>query len=151
MKKEGAIILGIGGDNSNSAVGTFFEGAMTSGYPSDATEDAVQADVVTAGYGSSTMISYRGNNAPPVFPYRVSYNSSKGDVIVGYTVHGAGRVTVDIFDQSGRRIAAIVNGVAAPGRREAVWDAQRVPSGVYVCRIALDGRDTWAGKIVVGK
>jgi hypothetical protein len=51
MHKEGAIILGIGGDNSKVAVGTFFEGAMTSGYPSDATEDAVQANVVAAGYG----------------------------------------------------------------------------------------------------
>jgi hypothetical protein len=51
MSKEGAIILGIGGDNSNAADGTFYEGVMTSGYPSDATEDAVQANIVAAGYG----------------------------------------------------------------------------------------------------
>ena len=38
MKKEGAIILGIGGDNSKGAAGTFYEGVMTSGYPSAATE-----------------------------------------------------------------------------------------------------------------
>ncbi len=50
MKKEGAIILGIGGDNSVSAQGTFYEGVMTSGYPTDATEDAVQADIVAAKY-----------------------------------------------------------------------------------------------------
>ncbi|CDS01370.1 hypothetical protein [Sporisorium scitamineum] len=50
MKKEGAIILGIGGDNSNSGQGTFYEGVITSGYPSDATENAVQANVVAAGY-----------------------------------------------------------------------------------------------------
>jgi non-reducing end alpha-L-arabinofuranosidase len=50
MSKEGAIILGIGGDNSVSAQGTFYEGVMTSGYPSDDTEDAVQANIVAAGY-----------------------------------------------------------------------------------------------------
>jgi non-reducing end alpha-L-arabinofuranosidase len=50
MHKEGAIILGIGGDNSKGAAGTFFEGAMTSGYPSDATENAIQANIVAAGY-----------------------------------------------------------------------------------------------------
>jgi hypothetical protein len=50
MKKEGAIILGIGGDNSKGATGTFYEGVMTSGYPTDATEDAVQANIVAAGY-----------------------------------------------------------------------------------------------------
>ena len=51
MKKEGAIILGTGGDNSYAAVGDFFEGAMTSGYASDATDNAVQANIVAAGYG----------------------------------------------------------------------------------------------------
>jgi hypothetical protein len=51
MKKQGAIILGIGGDNSHTGEGTFFEGCMTSGYPTDATDDAVQANVVAAGYG----------------------------------------------------------------------------------------------------
>ncbi|HVU70257.1 MAG TPA: arabinofuranosidase catalytic domain-containing protein [Ktedonobacteraceae bacterium] len=53
MHKQGAIILGIGGDNSNGAAGTFYEGVMTSGYPSDATENAVQASIVAAGYGSN--------------------------------------------------------------------------------------------------
>ncbi len=51
MKKQGAIILGIGGDNSNSAIGTFFEGCMTAGYPTDESDDAVQANIVAAGYG----------------------------------------------------------------------------------------------------
>jgi len=54
MKKEGAIILGIGGDNSKGAAGTFYEGVMTSGYPSDATENAVQANIVAAGYAPSS-------------------------------------------------------------------------------------------------
>src|SRR6185312_11707319 len=53
MKKEGAIILGIGGDNSNGSAGTFHEGVMTSGYPSDATENSVQANITAAGYGNS--------------------------------------------------------------------------------------------------
>jgi len=51
MHKEGAIILGTGGDNSNGSAGTFYEGVMTSGYPSASTEDAVQANIVAAGYG----------------------------------------------------------------------------------------------------
>lgn len=54
MKKEGAIILGIGGDNSNWAQGTFYEGVMTSGYPSDDTENAVQANIVAAKYATSS-------------------------------------------------------------------------------------------------
>jgi non-reducing end alpha-L-arabinofuranosidase len=51
MKKEGAVILGIGGDSSVGAAGTFYEGVMTSGYPSDSTENAVQANITSVGYG----------------------------------------------------------------------------------------------------
>ena len=54
MHKEGAIILGIGGDNSKGADGTFYEGAMTTGYPSAATQSAVQANITAAGYSTST-------------------------------------------------------------------------------------------------
>ncbi|KAJ0415796.1 alpha-L-arabinofuranosidase B, catalytic-domain-containing protein [Aspergillus carlsbadensis] len=57
MSKEGAIVLGIGGDNSNGAQGTFYEGAMTAGYPSDETEDAVQADIAAAGYATAPLTS----------------------------------------------------------------------------------------------
>ena len=54
MKKQGAIILGIGGDNSKGADGTFYEGAMTTGYPSASTEAAVQANIVAAGYNTGS-------------------------------------------------------------------------------------------------
>jgi len=50
MKKQGAIVLGIGGDNSNWAQGSFYEGVITQGYSSDAADAAVQANIVAAGY-----------------------------------------------------------------------------------------------------
>jgi hypothetical protein len=48
---QGAIILGIGGDNSNSSWGTFYEGAVTAGQPTDATDQAVYANVQAMGLG----------------------------------------------------------------------------------------------------
>lgn len=51
MKKEGAIVLGTGGDNSFAATGDFFEGAMTATYTTDETDEAVQTNIVAAGYG----------------------------------------------------------------------------------------------------
>jgi hypothetical protein len=50
MKQEGAIILGIGGDNSNSATGYFFEGVMTQGEPSAAVMQLLQDNIVAAQY-----------------------------------------------------------------------------------------------------
>lgn len=50
MKQEGAIILGIGGDNSNWATGYFFEGVMTRGMPNAQAMEAVHRNIVAAGY-----------------------------------------------------------------------------------------------------
>jgi hypothetical protein len=55
MHQEGSIVLGTGGDNSNRGTQSFFEGVMTAGYSTDAADDAVQANIVAAGYtGVST-------------------------------------------------------------------------------------------------
>jgi hypothetical protein len=48
---KGGIVLGIGSDNSNVSLGTFFEGAITAGRPSDATDAAVLQNAQAAGYG----------------------------------------------------------------------------------------------------
>ena len=52
MRKQGAILLGNGGDNSVGSQGTFYEGAMTAAgtFPTDATDQLVQANVVAARY-----------------------------------------------------------------------------------------------------
>ncbi|NUO60771.1 MAG: alpha-L-arabinofuranosidase [Hamadaea sp.] len=55
MKLEGSIGLGAGGDNSNRGTQSFFEGVMTTGYASNTTENAVQANIVAQHYdGKST-------------------------------------------------------------------------------------------------
>ena len=48
MRKQGAVGLGTGGDNSNAAVGNFFEGVMTARFSTDAADNAVQANIVAA-------------------------------------------------------------------------------------------------------
>jgi hypothetical protein len=63
MHQEGAIVLGTGGDNSNASVGSFFEGVLTAGYPTDAADNAVQASIVSAGYSGAS-----GAGAPPAGP-----------------------------------------------------------------------------------
>jgi hypothetical protein len=86
MHQEGGIILGTGGDNSNRNMGTFFEGVMVSGYPSDATENAVQANIVSVGYSGET-------NVP---------NGPQG------TITGPGNQCVDVAaDDTGTNSAAV--------------------------------------------
>jgi Alpha-L-arabinofuranosidase B, catalytic/Ricin-type beta-trefoil lectin domain len=78
MQQEGAVLLGTGGDNSNADVGSWFEGVMTAGDPSQAASDAVQANIVAAGYAGNTNPS--GGSADGVTP------SAAGPAVV----HAAG-------------------------------------------------------------
>jgi hypothetical protein len=86
MHQEGGIVLGTGGDNSNSSVGSFFEGVMTSGYPSDATDNSVQANITSVGYSGA----------------------SNGDAAPAGTVTAAGGQCVDVIgDDSGTDLSLV--------------------------------------------
>jgi non-reducing end alpha-L-arabinofuranosidase len=52
MRKQGAILLGNGGDNSNGSDGTVYEAAMTEGgtMPTQETNQRIQANIVAARY-----------------------------------------------------------------------------------------------------
>jgi len=51
VDNRGAVVLGVGGDNSNNSYATFYEGAIVAGFPSDATELAVMQNIKAVGYG----------------------------------------------------------------------------------------------------
>jgi non-reducing end alpha-L-arabinofuranosidase len=107
MRKEGAIILGIGGDNSVGAAGTFYEGVMTSGYPSAATEDAVQANIAAAGYGTYAVAS-------PFTPgSRVSIQATTACCTADYLQHSSSDDTVTI--------APVTSGSSSAVKGNATW------------------------------
>ncbi|GAA2349160.1 alpha-L-arabinofuranosidase B [Dactylosporangium salmoneum] len=95
MKKEGAIILGIGGDNSNGSAGTFYEGVMTSGYPSDATENSVQANIVAAAY---TPGPTGGTTLTP--GQSISLRATTACCTTRYISHSAATVTTQVVSSS---------------------------------------------------
>ena len=83
MQQEGAIILGIGGDNSNTTIGSFFEGVMTAGAPSSTAMNAVQANIVSVGYAG--MLPYHdgfgGGSASGWNTYNGSWSVSGGSYV----------------------------------------------------------------------
>ena len=152
-KMHGGIILGIGGDNSNSSNGTFYEGCITDGRPSDSIDALILKNVIAAGYGSSVTATHYSatNNAPQASPFSVHYNPTTAQAVISYAMREVRRVNVNIYDQRGRLVAAIIDDITPAGSHEAVWDTKRVPAGVYVCRTAIDGIEGSSGKIIVGK
>jgi hypothetical protein len=107
MKQQGAIVLGSGGDccatNTNQSLGTFYEGAIVAGYPSDATDNSVQANIVAAGYGASA-----GGN--------ILVNGTIESGTSGWSAFGAGAIATN---------TSVVHGGAASllrSGRTAAWN-----------------------------
>lgn len=110
MRKQGAILLGTGGDNSDGAQGTFYEGAMTAAgtFPSNSTDQLVQANIVAARYGLSplTLAPASAISAPPV-PQTFTPGSSH-DLTVAFT------------NTTGAPAAGLRLGIDVPGKG---WNA----------------------------
>jgi hypothetical protein len=96
MHKEGAIILGIGGDNSNGSAGTFYEGVMTSGYPSDATENSVQANITAAGYATGGG----GTSTGPAVGSTISLRATTACCTTRYISHSGATVSTQVVSSS---------------------------------------------------
>jgi GH35 family endo-1,4-beta-xylanase len=125
LGKAGGIILGIGGDNSSGAQGNFYEGIMTTGFASTATDDAVQANIVAAGYGrSTTIIVTVPAHRDSVFNGRLAegLRCSAGSLYLPMAESGK----LQIVDSRGRsRIVDVSGGRASTGT---------LPAGIYQAR-----------------
>jgi hypothetical protein len=99
MRKQGAILLGNGGDNSNGSQGTFYEGAMTAAgtFPTDATDQLVQANVVAARYEvASLSLAPASATATPPGLQTFSPGSSQETTVTFTNTTGAPAVGVQL-------------------------------------------------------
>ncbi len=114
---QGAIILGTGGDGSPGGEGTFFEGAMTKGVPSNATDDAIQANIVAAGYGSDAPIVTVPVHRDSVFNGGFDLGTQGwtfnvwGGGASGSVVNGEYEIQIDSIGQHNSSIQLVQNGI----------------------------------------
>lgn len=64
---------------------------------------------------------------------------------IHFSISERSRVSLEIFDITGRLVRTITAGTLSAGRHERVWDGRddgggRASSGVYICRLASGGR-----------
>ena len=68
---------------------------------------------------------------------------------IEFTVRSNDRVTLAIYDVSGRRVQSLLNGVpVSPGKHEATFDARGLASGYYYVRLSSE-REGVNGKLLV--
>ena len=99
MRKQGAILLGNGGDNSVGSQGTFYEGAMTAPdtFPTLETNQKVQANVVAAKYDVARVsIAPANANAAPPGVQTFSPGSSQDTTVTFTNTTGAPAAGVEL-------------------------------------------------------
>ena len=109
MRKQGAILLGNGGDNSNGSSGTFYEAAMTAAgtFPTEAVNQAIQANVVAARY-----------DVPALTVAPVGRQGGAGAVIT-FTPRSKGEVNVIFTNTTDEEINGLQLKLATPRRWKA--------------------------------
>jgi non-reducing end alpha-L-arabinofuranosidase len=106
MRKQGAILLGNGGDNSNGSQGTFYEGAMTAPgtFPTKETNQKIQDNIVAARYDAQCLSLAPANatDTPPGLQ-TFSPQSSQNSTVTFINTTGASvkEVTLSIFVPKG--------------------------------------------------
>ena len=80
--------------------------------------------------------------APRTFALHSNYpNPFNPRTTIGYTLPQVSHVSLRIYDILGREVAHLVEDERAAGYHEAVWEAGRFASGVYVYRLRVEGAD----------
>lgn len=80
-------------------------------------------------------------------------NPSRGGAAIRFSMPSAGRVSLAIYDLSGRRVRTLLDAALGAGEHEARWDGRDgsgAPdrAGVYWVRLAMDGK-TVARKLIL--
>jgi hypothetical protein len=93
---------------------------------------------VDAGLG---VTSVEGVRAPVVFELQQNYPNPFNSISeIRYQISDIRTVKLAVFDLLGREVAVLVDAVEAPGEYRVRWDAGRLPSGVYLYRLEVNGR-----------
>lgn len=87
--------------------------------------------------------------APGPSPLRAGPSPFTTGTRVAFELTAPGRVSLSVYDVSGRRIAELANGVRARGSHRVTWDGRdasglQVAGGVYIARLDANGRVTTA-------
>ena len=139
MHKKGGMLLGNGGDNGNGSAGTFYEGVMTIGYPSDEAVNAVQKNIAAARYQAYPLELSR------ITSFRPGESRQVGVFLTNETGAPLTDVALDAalpegwsFRPEGESFHSL-----APGEKKTVLYALTAPAGRSSGELAVTAR--WKG------
>jgi hypothetical protein len=126
----------------------------------DAMSPSTRLDYVTAILEGSGLLDETGTDSLVSAPGHLKQNAPNPFnpmTTIAYSVGRDGaRVAVGVYDVSGRLVTTLFEGTAEAGEHAAVWDGtdsagRPVASGVYFCRLSVEGSWSSVRKMVLLK
>ena len=66
---------------------------------------------------------------------------------VKYRVTQASNVTINIFNESGKRVSTLLNRKEAPGTYSVQWNSGSLPKGIYFINASVNGQTVQTVKV----
>ncbi len=157
---ERQILKQVQNDNNWQEIG-FVNGHGNSNSPKDYSFIDTDISVADASTLLSNQVSYRLKQididgsfeysdvvtvemeTPKEFKLSQNYpNPFNPTTMISYTLPTDSKVKVEIFNSLGQSVAVLVNSKKSAGHYESTWNAQNLPSGIYLINIRAEGLDS---------
>ncbi len=101
----------------------------------DTKKDAVRAITV-----NKKGIAEKLQDIPKTFEvHTLSSNPFKNTLVISYAVPRTSRVSIKVYDITGKLVVSLMSGLKEPGVYKLKWDTEGIPVGVYFYRMETEG------------
>jgi leucyl aminopeptidase len=110
----------------------------------DSMDVSYAAEIIRAGLALVLTVERSYSQSPPLVPvtarvYQNYPNPFNPETVIRYDLPEPGHVTLTVYDALGREVERLFDGTRDAGTYRARWNAAGRASGVYFCRLRLDG------------
>ncbi len=114
-------------------------GAVAQAQKSKSDEDGIRFAITIT--PNATSVSNETGDDPIAFELEQNYpNPFNPSTTINYTVASTGKVTLNIYNLMGQKVAELVNATKTAGSYNVSWDASGAASGMYIYRLEAGGQ-----------
>ncbi len=114
-------------------------GAVAQAQKSKSDEDGIRFAITIT--PNATSVNNETGDDPIAFELEQNYpNPFNPSTTINYTVASTGKVTLNVYNLMGQKVAELVNATKTAGSYNVSWDASGAASGMYIYRLEAGGQ-----------